>query len=468
MDTFHLPGWEVLRVEEGEYVYRVTVKLPFLSRFCPSCGALSNRYGSRLQIYTDKPMDGKRVSLLVNRQRYRCTDCGKTFVGMLPEMDEVRLMTRRLRAYVEQESLKRNFVSIADEVGINEKTVRTIFREYLTRQGQEIKSGEGESLGAIRKRLAARAQADLAKETSKLCEQPVWYHRLLKEQNMLQRRIVATLKERYEIACRLADLLGAHQAVSSVLVFGSVAHGDVDERSDINLFVVCRPEIIPITERMRLFSQVGSGWRFGGQLNTNPPFAHSDTDGIVDGIPVSFHYQTAAWVSNVLREVLLKGALTTRLMPSRPYTLLALLQRGWLLLDKKKVVRKWRDQAQPFPWQLKLNLLQHYVPLLRENLEELVVNAERHLGSRLFLFHLNQAIDALISVLFAVNEVYEPGDRRAERNILPALEKAPKDFLTRFIEVLEGPFDDAGALYRARVFHQVAMEVLNMAETEMV
>jgi predicted nucleotidyltransferase/transposase-like protein len=287
MDAFRLPGWEVLRVEEGEYAYRVTVKLLSLSRFCPSCGALSNRYGSRLQIYTDKPMDGKRVSLLVNRQRYRCTDCGKTFVGLLPEMDEVRLMTRRLRAYVEQESLKRNFVSIADEVGINEKTVRTIFREYLTRQGQEVKSGEGESLGAIRKRLAAKAQADLAKEANKLCEQPIWYRRLSEEQNMLPDRAVTELKRRYEIACRLADLLGAQQAISSVLVFGSVAHGEVDEHSDVNLLVMCRPEIMPITERMRLFSQVGSGWRFGGQLNTNPPFADRDTDGIVDGIPLT-------------------------------------------------------------------------------------------------------------------------------------------------------------------------------------
>jgi hypothetical protein len=173
-------------------------------------------------------------------------------------------------------------------------------------------------------------------------------------------------------------------------------------------------------------------------------------------------------VSNVLREVLQKGMLTTRMMPSRPYTLPALFQQGWLLLDKKKVVRKWRDQAQPFPWQLKLNLLQHYVPLLRKNLEALVAGAERHLGSRLSLFHLNQAIDALFSVLFAVNEVYELGDRYAERNLLPTLEKVPGDFPIICTEVLEGPFDERGMLYRARLFQQLATEVLNLAEAWMV
>ncbi len=464
MDSFHLPGWEVLRIEEGEYVYRVMMKLSSPSPFCPSCGEPSYRHGSRIQAYTDRPMHGKRVSLLVDRQRYRCTGCGKTFVETLPEIDPVRLMTQRLRAYVEQESLKRSFVSIADDVGIHEKTVRLIFHDYLRCQGQEVKSNEGGSLSAIRTRLATRTQTDRAKETSKLCEQPAWYDRLAGEQSMPPHRAVAALQKRYEIACRLADLLGPHQAVSSVLVFGSLAYGDVDERSDVNLFVVCRPEIISVAERMRLFSQIGLDWHFGGQLIKNPPFAISDIDGIVDGIPISFHYQTASWVSNVLREVLLKGALSTKLMPIHSHMLPALLQRGWLLLDKGKVVRKWRGQAQPFPWQLKLNLLQHYVPLLRENLEALVADTERHLGSRLFLFHLNQAIDALISVLFAVNEVYEPGDRRAERNILPTLEKMPRDFPNRFTEVLKGPFDDTGAFSRARLFQRLAAEVLSMAE----
>src|SRR5947209_3053868 len=83
-----------------------------------------------------------------------------------------------------------------------------------------------------------------------------------------------------------------------------------------------------------------------------------------------------------------------------------------------------------------MNLLRHYVRLLRENVEALTVSAERHLGSPLFLFHLNQAVDVLISVLFVVNELDEPRDRRAERNILPTLEKISRDFLNRGTEVL--------------------------------
>ena len=104
------------------------------------------------------------------------------------------------------------------------------------------------------------------------------------------------------------------------------------------------------------------------------------------------------------------------------------------------------------------------MPYLREILEELIADAERHLGSRLFLFHLNQSIDALVSVLFAVNEIYEPGDRSAERNVLPTLEKVPGDFPILFTEVLEGPFDERGMLYRAHLFKKLADEVFGMAE----
>ncbi len=56
---------------------------------------------------------------------------------------------------------------------------------------------------------------------------------------MLPGRVAVALKKLYEIAYRLADLPGSHQVVSPVLVLGPVAHGDVDERSDVNLFRVC-------------------------------------------------------------------------------------------------------------------------------------------------------------------------------------------------------------------------------------
>ena len=40
-------------------------------------------------------------------------------------------MTRRLVDYIRERSLVRTFTEVADDVGVNEKTVRNVFREYV-------------------------------------------------------------------------------------------------------------------------------------------------------------------------------------------------------------------------------------------------------------------------------------------------------------------------------------------------
>jgi transposase len=87
-------------------------------------------------------MHGKRVGIQVVRQRWRCLECSKTFQQLLPEMDEKRNMTRRLVEYIQQRSLVRTFTEVADDVGVNEKTVRNVFREYvaLLEEDREIEA----------------------------------------------------------------------------------------------------------------------------------------------------------------------------------------------------------------------------------------------------------------------------------------------------------------------------------------
>lgn len=82
----------------------------------------------------DLPIHGKRVELLIKRQRYRCRDCNRTFWEHLNHtIDEKRNCTRRLLSYIEKQSLNRTFVSISEEVGLHERTIRNIFRDYINR-----------------------------------------------------------------------------------------------------------------------------------------------------------------------------------------------------------------------------------------------------------------------------------------------------------------------------------------------
>ena len=274
------------------------------------------------------------------------------------------------------------------------------------------------------------------------------------------------LEKRRNIARRIDALLGEHPGVTSVYVFGSVASGHVDEQSDVDITLVCRSNILPLSVRKETLTSIGSDWQFDDPLLDNPIWDVQDNI-VVDGIRVELHYQTAPAISNVLDQVVQNGATTTEKVPRRPYTVAALVQRAWLLRDKDGVFHRWLEQTEVYPQRLKLNILRHYAPILRDSVEEFKTSAERQLGPLVSHFFLFFGADALTSLLFALNEMYDPADRREERTILPTLPRVPRDFISRFTYVLEGPFDDPGALKRALAFEKLASEVLGLADYQM-
>lgn len=81
-------------------------------------------------------MQGKRVGLYIDTQRYRCRECGKTFMEPLSGISASRMMTDRLEQWIGQQSVSRTFASVADEVGVVEGTVRNIFHDYIAKLEQ--------------------------------------------------------------------------------------------------------------------------------------------------------------------------------------------------------------------------------------------------------------------------------------------------------------------------------------------
>jgi predicted nucleotidyltransferase len=264
------------------------------------------------------------------------------------------------------------------------------------------------------------------------------------------------------VAQRVGDALACHPAVSAILVFGSVAHGQVDEISDVDLLIVCRPDVPPLTDRKAILDALGSGWQFDWQQE-GPLFRVVDGDGQVEDVFVTVHYQTVAWIDEVLDAVLGDGAITTEQMPFRPYTVPALLQRAWLLRDHDGAVARWREKSATYPSLLRANILYYVLPHLREHVDEIKRTAERGLGARTFIFFLNAAVDDLTSLLFALNGVYDPADRRMHTTVVPFLPYLPTDYATTMTEVLEGPFDPDGARHRAKLFDRLAADVLRKA-----
>ena len=130
MDALNLPSLSVQAVIDDGLEYLISADAIPPSA-CPHCGGSLVGFGRRPQTYADLPMHGLKVRIQVSRRRWRCKQCEKVTLDPLPDMDDKRAATVRLVEYVRRESLRRTFVSIAEEVGILINTVRGIFLDYV-------------------------------------------------------------------------------------------------------------------------------------------------------------------------------------------------------------------------------------------------------------------------------------------------------------------------------------------------
>lgn len=128
----NLPDYAVVAMDQDDHDYHIKVEVVSGTESCQHCGAYSLvGFGRREQMIRDLPMHGKRVGIYVNTRRYQCKTCSKTFSEALPEVDEKRLMTCRLVNWMGQQSIRRTFAGIAEEIGCSEGTVRQVFGDFV-------------------------------------------------------------------------------------------------------------------------------------------------------------------------------------------------------------------------------------------------------------------------------------------------------------------------------------------------
>ncbi|HCT33651.1 MAG TPA: ISL3 family transposase [Sulfitobacter sp.] len=131
-NLMYLPDWTVTDYEiDSDGAYRIPASYDVAPDHCAKCGAVGNLYkhGAKTTVYVDAPVHGRQTFIEVRRARYRCRDCGGTFMQDLPDMDDSRRMTVRCRDYIAQQALLKPNTHVADDVGVDEKIVRQIGKE---------------------------------------------------------------------------------------------------------------------------------------------------------------------------------------------------------------------------------------------------------------------------------------------------------------------------------------------------
>ena len=146
-DFLRLPHLRTLGVADCGEHYKVHAEGAAVPTACPACQSPLYRHGSQSQNYLDTPMHGKQVLIEIDRKRYRCKACGKTLFEPLGAMDSKRLATTRLVQHIERHCLRKTFAELSREVGVDDKTIRHIFDDYVANLKETVVFETPEVLG---------------------------------------------------------------------------------------------------------------------------------------------------------------------------------------------------------------------------------------------------------------------------------------------------------------------------------
>jgi transposase len=130
-DILQLDGWEPTktydqgkeRITEARYIEPIDC--------CQKCGVIGRlyRHGTKEVSIRDTPVFGRPSIIRATIQRYKCRDCGETFLPSMLGIDPSRRMTARCVDMVKDLCVDDRFTRIAKQVGCVEGTIRNIAAE---------------------------------------------------------------------------------------------------------------------------------------------------------------------------------------------------------------------------------------------------------------------------------------------------------------------------------------------------
>jgi hypothetical protein len=237
----------------------------------------------------------------------------------------------------------------------------------------------------------------------------------------------------------IVSVLSELSDIKGILCFGSYAMDTFDQYSDIDFYAFCHPEIVPSPARRDALQRI-KGIRDlqmdHAEFGRDEQWCPQGDRFRLNGIQFDITYNTVDWTRTVVRKVKDNGAISIPELKFRPYTMLGLLENSTILYDPEVVLEGIKSALYPYPSKLRQSLLSQNLPIVKSSLEDLKDYVRRNIGNTAFHFHLERIIDSLGTILFALNERYDPATKRVEE-VYCELRIVPENFLQRYNMILQ-------------------------------
>jgi hypothetical protein len=228
-----------------------------------------------------------------------------------------------------------------------------------------------------------------------------------------------------EVANRVAAAFAAIPRVAAVAMAGSRTTGAADEQSDLDLYVYAG-ERIAMADRAAIATEFATRAEVGNEFwEPGDEWIDAQTGGHIDVM-----YRTPPWIEEQLDKVLVRHEASVGYSTCFWHNIL----HSTLLFDRSGWYRDLQAAAaRPYPQPLQRAIITKNHPILRQTLSSYLAQIERAVrrGDSVNVQHRVTALLAsYFDILFAVNELPHPGEKRLLQVATTQCAKTPPDMET--------------------------------------
>jgi len=223
--------------------------------------------------------------------------------------------------------------------------------------------------------------------------------------------------------------------VKAIAIGGSSAANTSDNNSDIDVYVFVENDI-PVVERENIIKQISSKYEVGGE------YFGSGDEYFVDSLNQQFDvmFWNVNWFENIVENVWIKN------YPSNGYTTAFLYTLNNFKIEYDPT--SWLSELQnkiktDYPQKLKENIIKRNLMLMKEKPFASYYEQVEKALKRNDLVSVNHRISAFLAsyfdIIFAINELLLPGEKRLIQYAKDNCKILPKDFEENIVNLLKQP-----------------------------